>query len=58
MHSNIIWAADTNYRIDLDNDTVRPLAEADDFDTLVSADQVRLNFTDFGDILMVPRTRS
>ncbi|KAF8915801.1 DNase I-like protein [Mucidula mucida] len=40
-HDNIIWAADTNYRIDLDNDTVRPLAEADDFDTLVSADQLK-----------------
>lgn len=32
--------ADTNYRLDLDNTTVREFAEADDFDALVAADQV------------------
>ncbi|KAF8204786.1 inositol polyphosphate phosphatase [Pholiota molesta] len=40
-HDNIIWLADTNYRIDLDNATVRSLAEHDDFDPLVAADQLR-----------------
>lgn len=37
---NVIWLADTNYRIDLDNATVRALAERDDFDPLLAADQV------------------
>jgi hypothetical protein len=33
--------ADTNYRIDLDNATVRSLAETDELDALFAADQVR-----------------
>ncbi len=33
--------ADNNYRIDLDNGTVRSLAEADELDALFAADQVR-----------------
>lgn len=37
---NIIWLADTNYRIDLDNEIVRKMAQTDDLDSLVSADQV------------------
>jgi len=37
---NVIWLADTNYRIDLDNAAVRTYAEANDFDPLVAADQV------------------
>ncbi|KAF9478161.1 inositol polyphosphate phosphatase [Pholiota conissans] len=40
-HENIIWLADTNYRIDLDNATVRSLAEHDDFDALLASDQLR-----------------
>ncbi|CAA7259620.1 unnamed protein product [Cyclocybe aegerita] len=40
-HENVIWLADTNYRIDLDNATVRALAEHDDFDPLCAADQLR-----------------
>ncbi|KAG7449414.1 inositol polyphosphate phosphatase [Guyanagaster necrorhizus] len=40
-HENIIWLADTNYRIDLDNEIVRTLAQSDDFDSLVSADQLK-----------------
>uniref|UniRef100_A0A8H8CK11 phosphoinositide 5-phosphatase n=1 Tax=Psilocybe cubensis TaxID=181762 RepID=A0A8H8CK11_PSICU len=40
-HENVIWLADTNYRIDLDNATVRSLAEHDDFDPLLAADQLR-----------------
>ncbi|OSD04401.1 DNase I-like protein [Trametes coccinea BRFM310] len=40
-HQNIIWLADTNYRIDLDNDRVRTLAQMDDFDALLAADQLR-----------------
>jgi hypothetical protein len=38
---NVIWMADNNYRIDLDNGTVRSLAEADELDALFAADQVR-----------------
>jgi hypothetical protein len=34
--------ADTNYRIDMDNATVRSMAEADDFDGLLAGDQVCL----------------
>ena len=37
---NVIWLADTNYRIDLENERVRQLAQTDDFDALLSADQV------------------
>ncbi|KAM5535531.1 hypothetical protein V8D89_010868 [Ganoderma adspersum] len=40
-HQNVIWLADTNYRIDLDNDRVRALALVDDFDALLAADQLR-----------------
>ncbi|PPQ77402.1 hypothetical protein CVT25_010984 [Psilocybe cyanescens] len=40
-HENVIWLADTNYRIDLDNATVRSLAEHNDFDPLLAADQLR-----------------
>lgn len=38
----MIWLADTNYRIDMDNELVRSLAKADDFDALLAADQVGL----------------
>ena len=41
---NVIWLADTNYRIDLDNASVRSLAERDDYDPLVAADQVLSSF--------------
>lgn len=37
---NVIWLADTNYRIDLDNAAVRTYAETNDFDPLIAADQV------------------
>ncbi|KAJ7639012.1 inositol polyphosphate phosphatase [Roridomyces roridus] len=40
-HENVIWLADTNYRIDLDNETVRSSAESDDFDMLLAGDQLR-----------------
>ncbi|OBZ76240.1 Inositol-1,4,5-trisphosphate 5-phosphatase 1 [Grifola frondosa] len=40
-HDNIIWLADTNYRIDLENERVRHLALSDDFDALLSADQLK-----------------
>ena len=39
--SNVIWLGDMNYRIDLENGAVRYLAESDEFDALVAADQVR-----------------
>ena len=41
-YSTIIWLADTNYRIDLDNASVRAYAEDDALDMLFAADQ--LNF--------------
>ncbi|GAA5914549.1 hypothetical protein JCM8208_001200 [Rhodotorula glutinis] len=39
-HENVVWAADTNYRISLPNEQVRPLAESDDYDALYDADQL------------------
>lgn len=36
---NVIWLADTNYRIDMENAEVRALAEADNLDPLFVADQ-------------------
>ncbi|KAI0034116.1 DNase I-like protein [Vararia minispora EC-137] len=40
-HDNVIWLADTNYRIDLDNETVRELALSDRLDELLAADQLK-----------------
>ncbi|KAI0065841.1 DNase I-like protein [Artomyces pyxidatus] len=40
-HDNVVWLADTNYRIDFENDVVRSLALADDLDTLLAADQLK-----------------
>ncbi|KAF5393181.1 hypothetical protein D9757_001344 [Collybiopsis confluens] len=40
-HENIVWLADTNYRIDLENEAVRSLAEASSFDALLTADQLK-----------------
>ncbi|XP_006460370.1 hypothetical protein AGABI2DRAFT_150338 [Agaricus bisporus var. bisporus H97] len=40
-HENVIWLADTNYRIDMENAEVRAYAEADDLDPLYSADQLQ-----------------
>ncbi|KAI0321997.1 SacI homology domain-containing protein [Amylostereum chailletii] len=40
-HDNIVWLADTNYRIDLDNESVRSLALQDDLDALLAADQLK-----------------
>ncbi len=40
--STVIWLADANYRIDLDNASVRAYAEDDALDMLFAADQ--LNF--------------
>ncbi|KAI0082404.1 inositol polyphosphate phosphatase [Panus rudis PR-1116 ss-1] len=40
-HQNVIWLADTNYRIDLENERVRSLAYSDDYDALLAADQLR-----------------
>ncbi|KAF5388077.1 hypothetical protein D9615_000583 [Tricholomella constricta] len=41
-HDNVVWLGDVNYRIDMDNAYVRSLAEADDFDALLAADQLKL----------------
>ncbi|GAA5885405.1 hypothetical protein JCM6882_009606 [Rhodosporidiobolus microsporus] len=41
-HDNVVWAADTNYRISLPNEEVRGLAEADAYDELYEADQLNL----------------
>ena len=38
--SNVIWAADTNYRIALPNEDARRLAEQDDYASLLAADQL------------------
>ncbi|THH12240.1 hypothetical protein EW145_g127 [Phellinidium pouzarii] len=40
-HDNVIWLADTNYRIDMENRLVRELAKSDDLDSLVAADQLK-----------------
>ncbi|THH26808.1 hypothetical protein EUX98_g7380 [Antrodiella citrinella] len=40
-HQNIVWLADTNYRIDLENEHVRFLAQTDDYDALLAADQLK-----------------
>ncbi|KAJ3775474.1 inositol polyphosphate phosphatase [Lentinula raphanica] len=40
-HDNIIWLADTNYRIDLENEVVRSLAESESLEALLEADQLR-----------------
>ncbi|GAA6051835.1 hypothetical protein JCM3770_005490 [Rhodotorula araucariae] len=40
-HENVVWAADTNYRISLANEQVRAAAEQDDYDTLCGADQLQ-----------------
>ncbi|GAA5878352.1 hypothetical protein JCM16303_002744 [Sporobolomyces ruberrimus] len=41
-HDNIVWAADTNYRINMTNEEARPLAESDAYDTLFEADQLSI----------------
>ncbi|GAA5965786.1 hypothetical protein JCM21900_004989 [Sporobolomyces salmonicolor] len=41
-HDNVVWAADTNYRISLPNDKVRSLAGEDDYASLYAADQLNL----------------
>lgn len=38
--SNVIWLADTNYRIELENASVRAYAEDDALDMLLAADQL------------------
>lgn len=40
LPSNVIWLGDANYRLDLDNETARALVDADNFDALLTADQV------------------
>ncbi|KAF9780045.1 inositol polyphosphate phosphatase [Thelephora terrestris] len=40
-HQNVIWLADTNYRIDLENDVVRSLVQREELDGLLAADQLR-----------------
>ncbi|GAA5931421.1 uncharacterized protein JCM15063_001462 [Sporobolomyces koalae] len=39
-HDNIVWAADTNYRINMSNEEARPLAENDDYEALFKEDQL------------------
>ncbi|KAF8646385.1 hypothetical protein AX16_007251 [Volvariella volvacea WC 439] len=40
-HDNVIWLADTNYRIDMENAVVRSLADVDDYQSLLKEDQLR-----------------
>jgi len=44
-HDNVIWLADTNYRVDLDNASVRAYAEDDALDMLFAADQLNYAMT-------------
>ncbi|KAG8907006.1 inositol polyphosphate 5-phosphatase [Tulasnella sp. 403] len=39
-HDVVIWAADTNYRVDLDNATVRSYATNDNLEALIMEDQL------------------
>ncbi|KAK4058577.1 Inositol-1,4,5-trisphosphate 5-phosphatase 1 [Microbotryomycetes sp. JL221] len=48
-HDNVIWAADTNYRISLPNEEVRTLSEQDDYAALLEADQKYDNYSDLYD---------
>ncbi|KAG9127885.1 inositol polyphosphate 5-phosphatase [Ceratobasidium sp. 392] len=41
-HENVIWLADTNYRVDRPNDEVRYLAVNDQLDVLLESDQLRI----------------
>ncbi|KAG6809425.1 hypothetical protein H0H92_000296, partial [Tricholoma furcatifolium] len=40
-HDYVIWLGDMNYRIDMENLSVRSLAERDEFDPLLAADQLK-----------------
>ncbi|KAF7332240.1 Inositol polyphosphate phosphatase [Mycena kentingensis (nom. inval.)] len=40
-HDHVIWLADTNYRIDFDNESVRSWAYSDNYDMLLAGDQLR-----------------
>lgn len=40
-HENVVWLGDMNYRVDLDYHSAVSLAEIDDFDTLLGADQLK-----------------
>ncbi|TFL05727.1 DNase I-like protein [Pterulicium gracile] len=40
-HENVIWLADTNYRINLDNETVREFASRREYDPLLLKDQLK-----------------
>lgn len=52
-YSNVIWLADTNYRIDLENEVARYLANNWEFDQLVAADQVSLFNYDMRELLLI-----
>ncbi|KAG8756095.1 inositol polyphosphate 5-phosphatase, partial [Ceratobasidium sp. 428] len=41
-HENVIWLADTNYRVDMPNDEVRYLAVNDQLNILLESDQLRI----------------
>ncbi|KAF7301871.1 Inositol polyphosphate phosphatase [Mycena indigotica] len=40
-HDNVIWLADTNYRIDFENESVRSWALSDNYDMLLAGDQLK-----------------
>ncbi|KAL0573125.1 Inositol-1,4,5-trisphosphate 5-phosphatase 1 [Marasmius crinis-equi] len=40
-HENVVWMADTNYRVNLSNEMVRSCAENEQFDALIAADQLK-----------------
>lgn len=49
----MVWIADTNYRVELDNDIVRCLAEDDDLDALVASDQASRAFYSLSDLHLI-----
>lgn len=51
--SVVIWAADTNYRIDLENPEVRSYATSGNLEPLIEADQVGLRCDDLFELFLI-----
>ena len=43
-HDYVFWCGDFNYRIDMSRDDVKASVEEKDWDTLLSADQLKVIF--------------
>jgi hypothetical protein len=46
-HDYVFWCGDFNYRIDMSRDDVKAAVEEKDWDTLLSADQLKVTFIGF-----------